>query len=345
VLFTFGIRTPRDSAFYFWNTDTSVGNLNRRWPESLFQTPTPLLFQNFWILVRLFFKFENPTPVQTPAAIINPTIIYPRFYLRNDRTDSCYCRNGKVTPGLFFPKFLTPDPGPIEKRRILPESTSAIRLRYYLWLEQAAVLPTLQRWGDIDFLTPGPYPIIFLNIHIQSLSENLLNLKSDIHLYPNATLVNTKQTGSGYRSSRGPSFLKTYSSITCNKTLIHDKCAVGWTVLGRNLINLNPTLNKPKPHIWLQKVGNFKKVNKNRYHEKCKPLQPKQMVPDYGKRRHVYLTTMTVLLMWQTQQFILTVSPPVDLYPLPNKNTLSFCVQIHKNNITCCALSIVKTEN
>jgi len=40
-----------------------------------------------------FFKFENPTPVQTPAIIIDPTVIYPCFYLRNDHTDCCYCRN------------------------------------------------------------------------------------------------------------------------------------------------------------------------------------------------------------------------------------------------------------
>jgi len=43
----------------------------QRWPESLFQTSTPLLFQNFLIGVRQFFKFENPTPVQTPATTIN----------------------------------------------------------------------------------------------------------------------------------------------------------------------------------------------------------------------------------------------------------------------------------
>jgi len=42
---------------------------------------------------------------------------------------------------------------------------------------------------DIDFLTPNPYPINFLNIHIQSLSENFWNLVSDIHPYTNATLV------------------------------------------------------------------------------------------------------------------------------------------------------------
>jgi len=62
-----------------------------------FQTPTPLLFQNFWIWVRLFFKFENPTLVQTPATTIDPNVIYPCFYQKNDRTDSCYCWNGKVT--------------------------------------------------------------------------------------------------------------------------------------------------------------------------------------------------------------------------------------------------------
>jgi len=51
----------------------------------------------------------------------------PMFDLKNDHTHSCYCRNWKVTPdpGPVFAKFLTtgPDPGPKEKRRILPEST------------------------------------------------------------------------------------------------------------------------------------------------------------------------------------------------------------------------------
>ena len=84
----------------------------QRWPESFFHTPTPLLFQNFWILVRKFFKFVNPTPVQTPVAIIDPTVYYPCFYLKNGNTDSYYCRNWKVTPdtGPVFPKLLTPGP-------------------------------------------------------------------------------------------------------------------------------------------------------------------------------------------------------------------------------------------
>jgi len=82
-------------------------------------------------------------------------------------------------------------------------------------------------------------------------------LVSDIHPYPNATLVKYDKTGSGYRSTSGPSFLKTYLSIACNMTLIHDKCAVGWTTLGRNLVSLNQTLIKPKPHVWPQKFGNF----------------------------------------------------------------------------------------
>ena len=86
---------------------------------------------------RLIFKFEKPTPVQTPATIIDPTVIYPCFYL-NDHTDSCYSRNGKVIPDPVpvFHKFLTqgPDPGPNEKDRILPESTPVIRIRPHLWI-------------------------------------------------------------------------------------------------------------------------------------------------------------------------------------------------------------------
>jgi len=66
------------------------------------------------VRVRQYFKFENPTPVQTPATIINQTLIYPCFYLRNNHTDSCHYRNWKVTPdpGPVFPKFLTPGPDP-----------------------------------------------------------------------------------------------------------------------------------------------------------------------------------------------------------------------------------------
>ena len=45
----------------------------------------------------------------------------PMFYLKNDRADSCCCRNGKVTPGPVFHNFWIP--GPKEKHRILPEST------------------------------------------------------------------------------------------------------------------------------------------------------------------------------------------------------------------------------
>ena len=47
-----------------------------------------LLFQNIWIRVHKFIKFENPTPVQTPATIIDPTVVYPCFHLRYDHTDS-----------------------------------------------------------------------------------------------------------------------------------------------------------------------------------------------------------------------------------------------------------------
>jgi len=66
---------------------TTIGTLmksgNQRWPESFFQPPTPLLFRNFSIRIRVrvgkFFKFENLTPVQTPAAI-DPTENLPNAF-------------------------------------------------------------------------------------------------------------------------------------------------------------------------------------------------------------------------------------------------------------------------
>jgi len=81
----------------------------------------------FRLRIRYCSKFENPTPARTPAAIIDPTAIYPCFYLRNDRTDSCCCRNGKVTPdpGPVFHRFLDPAPGPKEKHRNPSESIPA----------------------------------------------------------------------------------------------------------------------------------------------------------------------------------------------------------------------------
>jgi len=144
---------PLDIQLTNWLVIISV--LYQRCPESLFQTPTPLLFQNFWIRVRQFFKFENPTPVQTPATMIDPTEIYPCFYLRNDHTECCYCRNPKVTPdsGPFFPKFLTP--GPKEKLSILPESTPALRIRSHL-----CFAPLVHRYGNFAF---GLDPKFFMN--------------------------------------------------------------------------------------------------------------------------------------------------------------------------------------
>ena len=110
----------------------------QRRPESFFQTPTPLLFQNFWIRIRVrkVYKFENPTPFQIRANI-DPTEIYPCFYSRNDHADACYCRNWKLTPDLgpVFHKIKTlgPDPVAKAKRRILPESTPAIRIHGRLY--------------------------------------------------------------------------------------------------------------------------------------------------------------------------------------------------------------------
>ena len=112
--------------------------LDQRWPESLFQTLTPLLLQYFWIRVRIpvwqFFKFENPTPVQTPATI-DPTVIFPCFYLRNDH------------------KFLAPvpDAGPNEKHRILPESTLVI----WIWCQAKFLTSHHVRMHRVMFYRPN----------------------------------------------------------------------------------------------------------------------------------------------------------------------------------------------
>ena len=118
----------------------STRGTRQRWPESRFQTPTPLLFQNFRIRVRnrvrQFVIFVSPTPVQTPATIIDLGVIYSCFYFRNDNR-LLLLPKLKSDPGSgsSFPKFLTPgpDPGPKEKRRFLPESTPVIRIRSHLW--------------------------------------------------------------------------------------------------------------------------------------------------------------------------------------------------------------------
>ena len=92
----------------------------------------------------------------------------PMFLPTKLRTDSCYCRNGKVTPGPVFHKFLTPspDPGPKEKRRILPESTPVIRIRYHLWFEH-------QWFTDMEILQSWSNPKLFHRLHTQSISEKI----------------------------------------------------------------------------------------------------------------------------------------------------------------------------
>ena len=67
----------------------------QRWLNSHFQMPPPLQCQ-VWIRirVRIFFKFVNPTPLQT-VATIDATEIQQCCWLGDgideDHTDSCYC--------------------------------------------------------------------------------------------------------------------------------------------------------------------------------------------------------------------------------------------------------------
>jgi len=159
------------------------------WTKNLNPEPKPKIWtQNLSpkpIRVRKFFKFENPTPVATPAAIIDPTVIYPCFCLRNHHTNSCYIRKWKVTPvpGPVFRIFLTPgpDPRPIEKCRTMLESTLALRIRSHLWSTDTSV----QSW----FLV-----FSFLLLHPSALNWFLTTI-----------------FGSGYRSACGPSHFKPFT--------------------------------------------------------------------------------------------------------------------------------------
>ena len=141
--------------------------------------------RNFaWQWVWLFFKLKNPTPVETPATIIDPTIIYPCFNLRNKHIESCYCRNGKLTPdpGPDFHKFLTTDPGPKKKRRILPESTPVFRIRSHLWSKYKPEMSgvwnfsvRVQPWSEK--IESGPVLSKFLKI-ISPIQSWYANVKS-----------------------------------------------------------------------------------------------------------------------------------------------------------------------
>jgi len=77
-------------------------------PNTSFSHFFRLRLQNFSIRIRQFFKFENPTPVQTPATIINPTLIYP---LRLDFCPLPMFSRRKCPPRLLLLSKLKSDSG------------------------------------------------------------------------------------------------------------------------------------------------------------------------------------------------------------------------------------------
>ena len=74
---------------------------------------------------------------------------------KSDDADSCYCRNWKLTleSGTVFQKFLTPgpDPAPKEKRRILVESTPALRIRGQLLVAAGHLCSALDMKSCLGF--------------------------------------------------------------------------------------------------------------------------------------------------------------------------------------------------
>ena len=104
--------------------------------------------------------------VQTSVAIIHLTGIYPCFFLTNDHTNSCSCRNGKVTPvrfqffTIFWLRF------PIRFRKKNAESC-----RSRLWLSGSGPTSGIyQIWTDLGFSNPNP--IRYFNSKSVSKSEN-----------------------------------------------------------------------------------------------------------------------------------------------------------------------------
>ena len=85
--------------------------------------------QNFFGGTKNALTWQRGTSSKKGWEPLSPTEIYPCFHLRNDHTDSCYCRNWKVTPDPdpFFPNFwLRVRNKNAESRR------SRLRIRYHL---------------------------------------------------------------------------------------------------------------------------------------------------------------------------------------------------------------------
>jgi len=94
--------------------------------------------------------FDIPTPVQTPATIIDSAVIYPCCYLWNDHTDTCYCRNWKVTSirVRFFPNFWLQ----VRVRKKNAESCrSRLRIRSHLCYSLIQEFRMDQRWVESHF--------------------------------------------------------------------------------------------------------------------------------------------------------------------------------------------------
>jgi len=82
-----------------------------------------------------------------------------------------------MTPVPVFPKLLTPgpDPGPNEKRRILPESTPVIQTRSHLWQKP--------EMNGFRFFKSKSNPAFHFKIHIQIRIQKQTILKSNSYLY------------------------------------------------------------------------------------------------------------------------------------------------------------------
>ena len=205
--------------------------------------------------VRQFFKFENPTPVQTPVTINDPTAIYPCFYYRNDHTDSCYCRNLKVTPdlGLIFPKLVTPGHGPNEKRRIFLESTLVIRIRYHLWGLWWSLLLDIRIYAVCDVTIQSLYSVCkptfwrsFLTQHAYSRTLFFKNISLSWGVLPWLR----HQCRPATRGLSRPGSFCLRHSRSYIRGQIRPKCLLPWVPLTQNISRTNYHPSQSLPPIY-----------------------------------------------------------------------------------------------
>jgi len=171
-----------------------------------------------------------------------------------------------------------------------------IEIRSYLsvWIAEVSI--------DTEFSTPDPYPKNFLYIHIQSLPVYFRNL------YPISILIQ-----GGHAS---PQICRKYSHLCFERRISKQNSVIRLklNILVYTAEYWQYTLPKTVYTFFIFRVwGECHGTVTTPFRTLVCPIMVRVNTKTIHTVRHVYLTTMTVLLLWQTQRFIITLSPVPDL--------------------------------